>query len=393
MSLYGLDVLTTKEGRRYVNEINGILSGMRGFQQVYGDNRVEEKVFEMMQTEYGNLTVNDGTYRRNQFKKEHPIVYTLARALSRTPLARIMFHSRNSTLSSEKAETDWMDDEVSNPKQRQLSFDSYDGQESTVINILNEELPHPTVNPVVAEAISRNKFLQYLLLVDSEISGTVIQSSLLGLGATNEDELDGMVSHHDSFVVKPVLGSCGRGVKFLDKDEVVEKYRYSRGPINYVSLMESLSTMKSKSPRIKYIEDLIEEGDFSFEYGVSIIQPFVDSREVDEGEENYSSIRAIVCNGKFVDAYKRTSPNPRVNLSQGAKAIPFDYDDDFVHFCEKTVEVFEGGAGEYPLDSYKKMLYQRYIDSRGRTSDAQRESDVKSPLMDSLYINSIIKNQ
>ena len=46
MSLYGLDVIVTENDGRFLNEINGVLSGMRGFQQVYGDSRVEEKVFE-----------------------------------------------------------------------------------------------------------------------------------------------------------------------------------------------------------------------------------------------------------------------------------------------------------------------------------------------------------
>ena len=37
MSLYGLDVIVANDGRRFLNEINGICSGMRGFHKVYGD--------------------------------------------------------------------------------------------------------------------------------------------------------------------------------------------------------------------------------------------------------------------------------------------------------------------------------------------------------------------
>ena len=49
MSLYGLDIIIAEDGKRFLSEINGIMSGMSGFQQVYGDNRVKEKVFEMLQ--------------------------------------------------------------------------------------------------------------------------------------------------------------------------------------------------------------------------------------------------------------------------------------------------------------------------------------------------------
>lgn len=385
MSLYGLDVIITKDGGRFLNEINGILSGMNGFRQVYGDDRVEERVFDMLQNEYGTLTINDGTYRRNQFRKEHPLKFAMGYVLLRTPLIKRFFFLLNSTLSSKKAETDWLTDRIASPKPIELPFDSYDGQESTVINAWNEELPHSTVNPVVAESISRNKFLQYLLLDNSEISETIPKSSLVGLGATNEDELGEMVSNYDHFVVKPILGSCGRGIRFLTKDEVDKKYIHSRGPLDYIGPLESLLAMDGKSPRIKYIEDLIEQGDFSFEPGVSIIQPFIDSKQVDEGRETYSVVRAIVCNGKFVDAYQRTNSNPRVNLSQGAIAASFNYDDDFVGFCEKAIEVFEGRAKEYSPDSYKKILYQRYIDERGRTSDIQRDLDRTSPLMDVIF--------
>jgi len=391
MSLYGLDIIVDREGKKYLNEINGILSGMRGFEQIYGDNRVEKQVFDMLQAKYGDLTINDGTYGRNQFKKNHPFLFALGYVLLRTPLIRRIFLIPDSTLSSKKAEIDWLNERVDNSKKIELPFESYNGQESTVINIWNEELPHPSVNPLIAEGISRNKFLQYLVLRDSEIAQTVIDSSLVGLGATNEEELEKMISNYDSFVVKPVLGLCGRGVKFLTKKEANEKYNYSRGPLDYVGPFEFLFESNKKNPRVKYIEDLIDQNDFSFEPGVSIIQPFIDSRKVYDGEEVYSVIRAIICNGTFVDAYLRVSKNPRVNLSQDAKAISFDYDSDFAGFCEKVIEVFEGLAQEYTFDSYKSILYQKYIDERGRTSDFERKSDINSPLVDAIF--SMIKHK
>ena len=389
MSMYGLDIIINRDGKRFLNEINGILSGMRGFREIYGDNRVEEKVYDMLQTKYGNLTVNDGTYGINQFKKEHPFIHPLCHFIIKTTILRRISSFLNSdldsTISSKKAETDWLTDRADNSNEVEFPFESYDGQESTVINHINEELPHPMVNPIVAEDISGNKFLQYLLLNNSEIAETQIKSSLVGLGATNEEELKKLVANYDTFVVKPVLGYCGKGIKFLSQEEVVEKYKNSRGPVDYVSPLRSILTIDRKLFRIKYIEDLIEEGDFSFESGVSIIQPFIDSKKGNYEGSTYSVIRAIVCNGKFVDAYQRVSSNPRVNLSQDATPVSFDYDDEFARFCEKTIEVFESRAGEYDFDSYKKILYQKYIDARGKTSDDQREFDRISPLRNVIF--------
>jgi glutathione synthase/RimK-type ligase-like ATP-grasp enzyme len=62
MSLYGLDVLIERDtGKYHINEINGIASGMHGFRQIYGDDRVEKKVYAMLEEKYGPLSVYDGT--------------------------------------------------------------------------------------------------------------------------------------------------------------------------------------------------------------------------------------------------------------------------------------------------------------------------------------------
>lgn len=69
-------------------------------------------------------------------------------------------------------------------------------------------------------------------------------------------------------------------------------------------------------------------------------------------------------------------------MRRGATAILFDYNGDFVRFCEKTVKVFEDKSQEHSTGSYKRILYQRYIDERERTSDVQRDLDRTPPLMD-----------
>lgn len=385
MSLYGLDIIVRREEQRVLTEINGINSGMSGFQQIYGDNRVQEQVFEMLQEKYGKLTVNDGSYAVNLFKKKHPLLFAANNLLLKTPLARpllfltLLLHS-SPVLYSEKAETEWLQEDAKNAKILRLPFESYTGQESTVMNILNERLLHPTVNPIVTEEITRNKFLQYLLLKDSSYSEAMPESTLVGLGATDEDELNRMLFEYDAFVAKPILGNCGRGVRFLNREEVERKYRFSRGPTRDLDMSDALLSLLKKEAKTIYIEDFIREGNFSFEAGVSILQPFIDSQE--QGE--YSIVRAIVCNGKFVDAYQRKSHNLNVNLSQDATAHSFDYDADFVHFCESLVEEFEFHSQRLPLQTFRKDLYQRFLNQRGETSETQRSLDSSAPLMNEL---------
>jgi glutathione synthase/RimK-type ligase-like ATP-grasp enzyme len=374
MSLYGLDIITNNENnKRLLNEINGIRSGMRGFQKIYGDDRVKRRVLSMLEKEYGKITINDGTFKLNQFKKKHPLRYLLRCILFQIPSIKRTYCNHNPTLLSEKAETDWISEKIKNSKMMELPFEIYNGQESYVMNLLNEVLPHPTINSFVAEEIACNKFLQYLLLKDSEIKDVIIKSSIVGLGATDEKELEQMVTEYDQFVIKPVMGYCGLGIRFLDKNEVMEKYENSRGPIEDVEDFSKIISMtQKKQVQAEYIEDLITNDDFSFEPGISIIQPFIDSRRNDE---NYSVVRVIVCNGKFIDAYQKVSANPKVNLSHDATPIEFDYDQEFIDYCENIVNVFEEEANKYSVEDCKRLLYQKYINSRGKTTLQERESD------------------
>ena len=73
MTLYGLDLVQDQEGKYHLLEVNGIMSGMNGFKHIYGDDRVEEKVYQMLQHRYGKVTVDDNSYFLLQYKKEHPL--------------------------------------------------------------------------------------------------------------------------------------------------------------------------------------------------------------------------------------------------------------------------------------------------------------------------------
>jgi len=361
MSLYGLDILVGKE-KNHLIEINGVCSGMRGFVEVYGDNRVQEKVASMLENEYGKITMTDGSYSEKNW---------VSRKLNQI---RSNFKPR---IVSEKAHTDWQFEKVASKRTIfDYPFEIYNGQESTILNLVNIRTKHPSVNPYITEEITRNKFLQYLLLKDSDISHLLPQSTLVGLGATDRKDLSELLETAESFIVKPIMGSVGRGVQKLTKEEA-EDFRYESGAVRNPSFMESLVALGTDISMIEYIEDFIDNEDFSFEYSVSILQPFIEPR----GDE-YGVVRAIVCNGEFVDAYERVDSDFRVNLSRGAEAVPFEKD-GFSEVCEHIVNVFETECDIYS-DNFRKELYTAYIEKRGRRTEMQRQIDAGSGVMSSV---------
>ena len=369
MSLYGLDLIESSEGRRYLMEINGIRSGMSGFKHIYGDDRVQKKVNAMLQKKYGRITVNDGTFSRGKSFKEHPVKSLLVQSLLKNPRLYRLFFPLPPILHSPQAEIDWLNEIPKKDKTGLEHFEiyeKYDGSESSVINIFNELVLGNPVNNYVTEEITRNKFLQYVLLRNSEISEMLIPSTFVGLGITHKNGLINLITSMENkkFVIKPILGSQGIGVEFLDRNMVSVLYEHDEQKIQYADSKSLLGKLMKNKEYPEYLEDMVETDNFTFEYGISIIQPFIESRKTDE--KVYSSVRAIVCNGNFVDAYKRVSANPKVNLSQNAAAIPFDYDSSFADSCESIIGVFEEKSLEQNSNSFRKDLYQRYMESIGR---------------------------
>lgn len=173
-----------------------------------------------------------------------------------------------------------------------------------------------------------------------------------------------MIEENDLFVQKPLLGKCGQGVQFVDMKEV-QRFKYRNGPVYYQPFLPSIKEIFFGLKSSLYFEDLIDEGDFSFEEAMGIVQPFINSHQKIEGQDCYSSIRAIVCNGKFVDAYERYSPEKRVNLSQGAKARAYEAD-GLAEFCEYVVKNYEQECASLNPETFKQQLYSSYLDERGR---------------------------
>lgn len=373
MTLYGLDLVQDWEGRYHLIEINGICSGMKGFEHIYGDNRVEEKVYQMLQQRYGKITINDNSYFLLQYKKEHPIKLRWKQFTARFPFLQPK-QKMPRVLSAPSARVDWLQERVPVSQYRTFPFESYVGQDSAVLSTHhNEELPHPLVNPYLTEAIADNKFFTYQVLKDSSISGIVPKSTLLGLGFTHEEELAELLETSSSFVIKPILGYQGRGIEFILK-EIAKKHQHSRGPVD---VLDPIRSWHVKPENLVYVEDLVKLNFFSFQPGLGVIQPFINSRIPIGRKESYSSIRAIVCNEQFVDAYRRISPQKKVNLSQGAQASPCPEKNEIASLSEKIVAVFEEECFKYEPDNFRQKLYEQYIQSRGETTLEMRARDVQ----------------
>jgi len=298
MSLFGLDILVEREtGKFYIAEINGIGSGRRGFREIYGDDRVDRKIFDMLVQRYGRLSINTGYYLRER-AGENMSTYEI---LFLDPLGILMlnqeFHHGG------------------------YNFRVYEDQDSTVLNYVNEILPHPLVNPYVTEEITRSKFLQYLMLRETELAEHIPQSALVGMGVIDERELDEMLGKYSTFAVKPLTGSCGKDIGIVHKDHVKDFMKsyigcelkpfviHKSGAEPDSSLYESFSELLFSLRMLIcpwVIDNRVRQRDFSFEKRIWVAQPFIDTRQTIEGKEMYTSVRAIVCNGKFVDASSRS---------------------------------------------------------------------------------------
>ena len=377
MTLYGLDLVQDQQGKYHLLEINGICSGMKGFEHIYGDDRVEDQVYQMLEQRYGKLSVNDGVYQVMKFKKEHPFKFVWNNVKDKIPFLRKRDRSLQKLFSLPTARMDWLLEKIPHPTGRLFPFESYIGQDSAVLSThYNQELPHPLVNPYLTEAIAYNKFFTYQVLKDSSISGMVPRSTLLGLGFTHEDELAELLDDHSSFVIKPILGSQGRGIEFILK-EAAKKHQHSRGPVDVPG---PISSLYAKPEHLVYVEDLVKLNAFSFQPGLGIIQPFIDSRRSIDGAKKYTSIRAIVCNERFVDAYTRVSLKKKVNLSQRAQAYPCREKNEIASLSEKIVTVFEEECLRYEPANFKQELYGQYTQSRGETTLEMRERDAQKGL-------------
>lgn len=404
-NLYGLDIIINKDGEYFINEINGCQSGMKGFKQVYGDNRVEKEVHNRLSA-LGDLVVHDGSFKVKQEDRDlrellrRGIVwygnYLLDlndwffkwrhRKLSKKELNDVMrfrylkSHVKYHNLVSEKLDIDWLFEDLPESGASEIILKKYNGQPSLVMNFTEDYLAHPTVNSFVEEHIADNKFLQYQLMKNEKLPMALPKTTLVGLGVGDRSALEEMIEKYDRFVKKPVSGRCGVGVVFIHNDQV-RKYVDQIGPIREPSMTEAVLGVPL------HVEDLVAKKKYGFEISMHVIQPFIDSKGVGKNG-SYATIRAIVCNGEFVDAYMRYSQNPRVNLTQGAGAAAFK-DVKLKGYCEEVVRAYNKRCADLSPYNFRSKLYQEWFDEVNGTNAQHSVFEELISTLISVYTNKV----
>lgn len=362
MSLYGLDLIVRHGREPIIIEINGVASGMKGFQQVYGDTRVEDRVYGMLRERHGEIHIASEQYlaarqrrRMQEIRDAHPIRSRLWE-FQDAVLKSVGYQWKHPLTFARNGHMQWLVETPANGLES--PFPPYTGDAATVFNVVNDTFPK-SVNPHVAQAVTDNKFFQYRLLRESDLAPHVIPSALVGLDITDHDQLEQFIRAHRHVVLKPIRGICGYGVRKLHRDKA-KALNAVHDRITY----DIPKRHKTPAP-LPHVGDYLAVSDFSFEYAVGIVQPFIDSRR---GNGMHTAIRAIVCNGEFVDAYARQSSHFRANLTQGAIARHFPTDPSFRDFCERTVAVLEERCASYPPETFRHLLWRAYLtelDDRG----------------------------
>jgi glutathione synthase/RimK-type ligase-like ATP-grasp enzyme len=380
MSLYGLDFVIDTDDRPMLIELNGICSGMRGFRRVYSDDRVEEKVYSMLRERYGDIAVNRGYLAEKEFKEQYPVI---SRFVSRNKVCqwvnRLLPRARPWLYESSKGFFEWIHEPINGAFES--PFETYTGQNSTVFNVANEPLSQPTINPYVAEELTRNKFLQYRVLEKTVVREHIPPFALVGLGWSAPDELALLQQNASRFVHKPILGAQGRGVQIIDATRL-HSYSATRGVVDDtrlsgISCPQHQHIADEIGPGLVfagglYLEELVSAGDRHFEAGMCVVQPFINScgSKNTLGTQQYSSIRSIVCNGVFIDAYVRTSTEPVVNFSRGANAHKCS--NPFIgSLSEAIVKEFEHVSSRYSPSTFSDLLYGEYFLPRQRDPDTR----------------------
>jgi len=267
-------------------------------------------------------------------------------------------------LFSEKAQTEWLREIKSTVNSTFRSpFPAYQGQDCTVWNWYNERVKQRTVNSYVAQELTTNKLLQYILLSRTAVQQQLIPSALVGLGATRGPELENVLAQgEEQFIFKPLCGLQSIGINVLSREEA-EKFKEEEGTLWKMSMAEEYRLLSRNKP--VYLDHLVERGDFTFEKAVGLVQPLIDTRKIAGGEVFHTAIRAIVCNEQFVGAYINYSDVPQVHYSHTKKVELFE-ERGFPQLCERIVYTFLDESKRLDSERFRTDLYQRFFRERGR---------------------------
>ena len=329
MSLYGLDIIID-DGFNLI-EVNGVNSGMKGFRELYGDDRIRETVYSMLNDEYGLITLNDGVYPGREPRKPLEYVNRFSENLDRIARAPPQIIRKS------------------------FPFEPYRGQESTVFNFVNQRIEEEQVNDYEVSEIIGNDFLLSQFLNDTWLDDHFPETAPLVKEASESGHIVDVARMSEKMFLKPAKGFTGLGVETLSKG------MYNRVLNHYVNLWkaEEDRPLYRSSKKPFRMREFVEEGSFEYERALGVLQPMVGN-----DKEEYGCVRAIVCNGEYVDSYERVSDKSIVNYTNGAEAREFEEPERFEEFCEGVAELLEQGAEDLGED-FREDIYRGYLEERG----------------------------
>ncbi len=223
---------------------------------------------------------------------------------------------------------------------------------------------HPgfaVVNPAHHKLVCANKLYVHHLLSKTDVADALVPSMPLGLGIETREQYDAFMREHetDVFVLKPVRGSRGYGVRMVPRAVIESEEDLMGRPISkLVSIEEAWAKLPS------YCFDFLHEG-------IELLSPYVPSKEVRSertAKVHDACMRAIVFNGEFIDAYWRLAPEPmaaagplegrlRANMSRGAIAqAPMDEEREIAKaFSESIASALDRSILPYERMNYPSM--------------------------------------
>ncbi|MBU0471654.1 MAG: hypothetical protein KKF65_03450 [Nanoarchaeota archaeon] len=330
MSVYGLDFIKINDSEYFLIEINGITSGMKGYDELYGTDTAADI----------NKLINP----------HHKEIINFFESVKK---------KKSFFLKSKKSEKH-------NEMKIKfcLSYFPWDLRyymnDIVVYNWSNSPIIHDlmSVNPYVNEEITRNKFMQHLLLKDTSVKKIMPESTLVGLGFCDYITLNRLIDSNYQLVKKPLLNNMGSNVEFINSNHA-RKYFIEQGGVWPENGIQGIIGKIFRNP------DLIsyfQKSDSLFEKGLSLLQEpkkITDNLLIKYG--GYNSIRLLVCNGKSIKSYMRIANNRIVNLSQSAKPVPYGSEklDDL---AEEVVSVFENKCKSLDRNNFRRELYGQYFE-------------------------------
>lgn len=393
-NLYGVDIKLTPENKPYLIEVNGQGSGTNGFVKAYGDLRTQGDILTAM-NQFGN---GKPIYRESEAKDSEgsfSINRLFWTAIGRGATfindvwgRRLLdiqqewvkegynrqHENKEEGLFEEKYRTaakklgidfrphdalKLVDSQTIRVKRESGDYDEVHPEDIGIIwsghKIFSRtnEFDDVVVNPYIVQKFLGSKLYLERLLGNSQISDHMPKSVPYGMGLVHD--IPDCIGGNGKVVYKPNSARAGLGVRVFDSAELGDVMDIKKAEKANIKLKGFFSKYcDNKSGKIADVMVGLELN--AMELYTSLIQEFIPSKPIrssETGLDHDSCIRAIVFDGKFIDAYHRLSPTPLSgiegnskyvgNLSNGAMAeLLSDGDKEVVaEFSERTIRTLE----------------------------------------------------